>query len=66
MISFFERVAETSAYRLCRSLVLVLAALYVLMVAVNGIPYRGVELGLLGFTLQSLRSDLIDMLSLES
>jgi hypothetical protein len=48
----------------CRSLVLVLAALYVLMVAVNGIPYRG--LGLLGFTLQSLRSDLIDMLSLES
>ena len=46
---FFERVVETSTYRLCRSLALVFAALYVVMVAVNGIAYRGLGPGLLGF-----------------
>lgn len=36
------------------------------MIAVNGTPYRGVGLGLIPFTLQSLKADLFDTVSVES
>lgn len=36
------------------------------MVAVSGIPYRGAGTGLLGFTLRSLKADLVDALSVQS
>lgn len=61
-----QRLTETRSYRLCRSLLVALAALYIAMVAVNGIPYRGIGPGLIAFTLQSLKADLIDMASIES
>lgn len=56
----------TRAYRFCRSLLVALAALYVAMVTVNGLQYRSISPGLIGFTLRSLKADVIDALSVQS
>lgn len=64
-----ERLMDTSLYRLCRSLLVMLAALYIAMVAVvavNGIQYRGISPGLIGFTLRSLKADVVDAISVQS
>jgi hypothetical protein len=66
MPTYFESVTNTRAYRLGRFILLSLAALYALLIAVNGMSYRGVGVGLIPFTLQFLKADLFDMVSSES
>jgi hypothetical protein len=61
-----EHLLQTSTYRLCRSLLLVLAVLYILMVVVNGMQYRGAGPGLIGYTLRTLKADVVDALSVQS
>ncbi len=45
---------------------LVFAAFYVAMVAVNAVQYTGAAPGIAGFTLQTLKADVIDVLSVMS
>jgi hypothetical protein len=66
MRGFLEPLTETRLYRLCRTLMLVFAAFYVAMVAVNAVQYTGAAPGIAGFTLQTLKADVIDVLSVMS
>jgi hypothetical protein len=64
--SRLDQLTKTSGYRLFRSLLLALASLYIVMIAINGIQYQGVGPSLIGFTLRSLKADMVDVISVES
>jgi hypothetical protein len=66
MGSSLERLSETRIYRLLRAVAVSLACFYGAMVAVNGIQYRGVGLGLIAYTLRTLKADVVDALSVQS
>jgi hypothetical protein len=61
-----ERLTEARAPRLLRAVAVALACFYVAMVALNGIQYRGAGPGLIGFTLRTLKADVVDAISVQS
>jgi hypothetical protein len=66
MDHFLDRMRELSAYRLGRSVLIILAALYIVMVATNSITYADIRPALITFVLRTLKADVVDALSVQS
>lgn len=66
MGSSLERLSEARIYHLLRAIVVTLACFYVAMVAVHGMQYRGAGPGLIGYTLRTLKADVVDAISVQS